>query len=325
MFTAENWPIACKINFGPTDDDGTPIGSAPVGTWEEQLLQVAELGFRHIDPMDDWIPIADLSEPRYREFRALLERLGLGVAAISIGRNSVVDRDQGARNLATIHRTIDRAADLGATIVNIGFQQALAPEQKTALWFWLAPGHVDDPALRPLAIERVRDLADHAQRVGVQISLEMYEDTYCGTPEDAVAFWRDVDHSAVGLNPDIGNLIRLHRPMPDYRTMYDAVLPYANYWHIKNYLRDEDPATGAYFSAPVPLEYGVVDYRTVIRRALRLGYAGPFMTEHYGSDWLGVGARNAEYIRSVLRGARTVIDARRNGTASRSDRAAAIA
>ncbi|CEI31178.1 sugar phosphate isomerase/epimerase family protein [Propionibacterium freudenreichii] len=301
MTTADGWPIACKINFGGKTEDGTPVADAPASAWRDQLIQVAELGFDYIDPMDDWVPIADLSPERYAEFKQTLSDTGLRVAAISIGRNSVVDVQHGERNVATIHRTIERAADLGASIVNIGFQQALTPAQEKALWFWLAEGHHDDPKLRPLAIERVRELADHAQKLGLEIALEMYENTFVGTPDDAVSFYKDVDHPAVGLNPDIGNLIRLHRPMPTFTEMYEKVLPYSNYWHIKNYIRDEDPATGSYMSAPMPLKYGVINYRQVIRRALQLGYRGAFMTEHYGSDWLGVGAENADYIRQVLR------------------------
>lgn len=302
-FTADEWPIAAKMNFGSRAEDGTPIAEAPVEVWRDQMLQVAELGFTCFDPMDDWVPLADLPERRYAEFRQVMSELGLSIPAMSIGRNSVVDINRGEQNLALVHRTIDRAADLGATVVNVGFQQDLYPAQQEALWFWLADGHVDDPALRPLAIERVRDLADHAQRLGLQISLEMYEDTYVGTPEDAVAFLQDCDHPAVGLNPDLGNLIRLHRPMPRYAQMHDTVLPFANYWHIKNYIRDEDPATGSYMSAPAPLKSGHINYREVIRKALRLGYSGPFMVEHYGSDWLGVGADNAAYIRQILRAA----------------------
>jgi L-ribulose-5-phosphate 3-epimerase len=303
MHTADGWPIAAKISFGSVAEDGTPIADAPVAVWRDQLEQVADLGFKCLDPMDDWIPIADLSEERYAQFKGVLDETGLSVAAISIGRNSVIDTERGDENLARIHRTIDRAADLGAGFVNCGFHQDLTPAQADALWFWLVDGHKDDPALRDLAIERIRELADHAQRLGLQISLEMYEDTFCGTPDDAVSFYRDVNHPAVGINPDIGNLIRLHRPMPSYQEMYEKVLPYANYWHIKNYIRDEDPATGSYMSAPVPLEYGTINYRAIIRRALQLGFNGPFMVEHYGSDWLGVGAENATYIRQILRSA----------------------
>jgi sugar phosphate isomerase/epimerase len=307
MFTAEGWPIAAKMSFGPLTEDGDPIGEAPVDIWRDQLLQVAELGFRWIDPMDDWVPIADLSKERFEEFKGVLKEVGLSVAAISIGRNSVVDKQHGDENLLRVHRTIERAAELGAGYVNVGFLEELRPAQKKALWFWLEDGFHSDPDDKMLAAERVRDLADHAQKLGIEISLEMYEDTFCGSADDAVDFYKLVDHPAVGINPDVGNLIRLHRPMPSYQEMYDKVLPYSNYWHIKNYIRDEDPKTGSFMSAPVPLKYGVINYRAVIRRALKLGYRGPFMVEHYGSDWLGVGAENASYIREILRSALRII------------------
>lgn len=303
MLNAEEWPIACKVNFGPTTELGEPVASAPAKVWREQLAQVADLGFKYIDPMDDWVPLADLDAGRFAQFRQVLTDTHLSVAAISIGRHSIVDVDRGRENLQTIHRTIDRAAELGASVVDLGFMQALTPAQRGALWFWLAEGHHDDPTLRPLAIERVRELADHAERRGIELSLEMYEDTFLGTPQDAVRFINDVDHPAVGLNPDIGNLVRLHRPMPSAREMYSQVLPYANYWHIKNYIRDEDPMTGSYMSAPAPLKYGVINYREIIRMAIRLGFRGAFMAEQYGGDWLGVGAENADYIRQVIRSA----------------------
>ncbi|WP_264079604.1 sugar phosphate isomerase/epimerase family protein, partial [Mycolicibacter algericus] len=162
--------------------------------------------------------------------------------------------------------------------------QAITPEQSEHIWFWLVTGHVDDPALRDLAVERIRELGDHARGNGIELSLEMYEDTYIGTPDEAVRFIQDVDHEAVGLNPDLGNLIRLHRPMPHFAEMYATVLPHSNFWHIKNYSRDYDPATGAYSSAPLPLKYGYINYRQMIRLALELGYTGPFCCEHYGSD-----------------------------------------
>ena len=79
------------------------------------------------------------------------------------------------------------------------------------------------------------------------------------------------------------------------------MLPYTNYWHIKNYTRDFDPATGAYATHPAPLPGGYVNYRPIIARALELGFEMPFMVEHYGSDSLWNLAQSREYIRSVLR------------------------
>lgn len=303
--TAESWPIAGNmLPFGGAAPDGTPTWEAPGAYWADCLRQMRELGFEHIDPTDAWLPLHRLSDPRLKEFHQVLSDEGLGISSISMTRSSVVDAQHGEQNLADAHRLIDLAPEFGATIVNTGFMQSLTAPQHKALWFWLAEGHQDDPNLRPLAVERIRELAEHARANGIELSLEMYEDTFIGTPEQAVRFLQDVDHPAGGLNPDLGNLIRLHRPLDDLGgtpdQMYETVLPHANFWHIKNYLRDEDPATGSYHSAPVPLKHGYINYRRIIRRALELGYSGPFCCEHYGSDSIGVCAENRDYIRQVL-------------------------
>ncbi|MDF2827841.1 MAG: sugar phosphate isomerase [Mycobacterium sp.] len=301
MHTAHSWPIAANmLGFGNRAPDGGHIKDAPSTVWATQLRQVRELGFDYIDPTDAWVPLAALSDDRVEEFRTVLRDEGLAISSISMTRNSVVDVENGTQNLADAHRLIDLAPSFGATIVNTGFMQAITPEQSKQIWFWLVDGHVDDPALRDLAVERIRELGDHARANGIELSLEMYEDTYVGTPDEAVSFVRDVDHDAVGLNPDLGNLIRLHRPVPHFSEMFAKVLPYSNFWHIKNYSRDYDPATGAYSSAPLPLKYGYINYRQMIRLALELGYTGPFCCEHYGSDSLGVCAENREYIQQVL-------------------------
>lgn len=299
--TADSWPIAGNmLAFGSALRDGTPMWEAPGRVWADCLRQMRELGFTHIDPTDAWLPLHRLSEERLSEFHRILSEEGLAISSISMTRNSVVHPVEGERNLADAHRLIDIAPQFGATIVNTGFMQAFTPAQEKAIWFWLAEGHHDDPQLRPLAIERIRELGDHALKNGIELSLEMYEDTFIGTADDAVAFVRDVDHQAVGLNPDIGNFVRLHQPIEDIETIFEKVLPYSNFWHVKNYSRDLDPATGAYSTVPLPLKYGTINYRKVIRRALELGYRGPFCCEHYGSDSIGVCAENREYIHQVI-------------------------
>lgn len=301
MFTAENWPIGANmLGFGNKTSDGTPLLEASSTVWASQLRQVKELGVDQVDPTDAWLPLAKLSDERVEEFRRVLDGEGMSLSSISMTRNSVVDVENGEQNLRDAHRFIELAPSFGVTVVNTGFMQAITEKQAKAIWFWLEDGHVDDPALRDLAIERVRELGDAAKALGVQLSLEMYEDTYVGTADEAVSFITDVDHDAVGLNPDLGNLVRLHREVEPWEDMFEKVLPHSNFWHIKNYTRDYDPATGAYSSAPMPLKYGYINYRKVIRRALELGYTGPFCCEHYGSDSLGVIAENVDYIRQVL-------------------------
>jgi sugar phosphate isomerase/epimerase len=294
------------LSFGSTTADGTPNLEAPAGSWRSQLQQVADLGFTDVDPTDAWLSIGELTDARFAELLAVLKDVGLAVPSVSTTRRSVVDAQHGDDYLRIGHAIIDRAPALGAEVVNFGFMQALTPAQQKALWFWLAEGHhdpVDDPEARDEAVRRIRELADHAAQVGVAISLEMYEDTFIGTPDLAVRFVQDVDRDNVGLNPDLGNLVRLHRPIEDIPTMFEKVLPFTNFWHIKNYTRDEDPTTGTYTTHPAPLVSGVVNYRAHIRRALELGFEGVFVCEHYGSDSLGVAAINRDYIRGVLRSA----------------------
>lgn len=301
MFTAETWPIGANmLTFGNTAPDGRPMQEADSRLWASQLRQVKELGVDQIDPTDAWLPLAKLSDERLEEFRRVLDGEGLSLASISMTRNSVVDVEHGEANLADAKRFVEIAPSFEVSLVNTGFMQALTPAQAKAIWFWLEEGHHDDPALRDLALERIRELGDLGAQHGVQISLEMYEDTYVGTADDAVSFVTDLGHDNVGLNPDVGNLVRLHREVEPYEDIFEKVLPHANFWHIKNYSRDFDPATGAYSSAPLPLKTGYINYRKIIRRALELGYTGPFCCEHYGSDSLGVIAENVHYIRQVL-------------------------
>jgi sugar phosphate isomerase/epimerase len=145
------------------------------------------------------------------------------------------------------------------------------------------------------AVTRVAELGRHAAELGLELTLEMYEDTYLGTGASSVRLVTEVGLDNVGLNPDVGNLIRLHRPIDDWQETLRATLPHANYWHVKNYARDENPATGSYTAVPVPLELGLINYRHAVRDALALGFC-----EHYGGDGLSVSALNRDYLRRVL-------------------------
>jgi sugar phosphate isomerase/epimerase len=301
--TAESWPIAAAmLPFGGTDSRGGPIHDADAEEWARHLRVVRRLGFTEVDPTDTWVRIADLEPSRLEEFRAVLADVGLTVPAVSTSRRSVMDPERGAENLAYSHRLLDAAAALDIPLVSFGFFQALTPAQNAALWFWLVDGWRDDfsPEARARAASLIRELAEHAAANGQQISLEMYEDTYVGTCDDAVAFLEEVGHPACGLNPDLGNFVRLHRPLEPVQDMLDKVLPHANYWHVKNYARDEDPATGQVMTFPVPMELGLIDYRSAIGQALDLGYRGAFLCEHYGNDAIGMIGRNRAYVRELL-------------------------
>jgi sugar phosphate isomerase/epimerase len=307
-YTAENWPIAAAmLPFGGVDSHGGPIHDADPEEWARHLRLVARGGFTEVDPTDTWVRVADLSPERLADFQGVLADTGLTIPAISTSRRSVMDPEHGKEYLDYSHRLLDVAARLGVPLVSFGFFQALQPAQQKVLWFWLAEGWHDDeaPDARRHAASLIRELAEHAQSNGQQITLEMYEDTYVGTADGAVAFLEEVGHPACGLNPDIGNFVRLHRPLEPVQDMLDKLLPHTNYWHVKNYLRDEDPETGQVMTFPVPMDFGLINYRAAITQAVRGGFRGAFLCEHYGSDAITVIARNRAYIRDILA---TVLD-----------------
>jgi len=303
VLTRENWPIAAAmIQFANSLPDGSSVQDQPAQGWAETMREIADAGFTEIDPTDCWLRVADLPPARLAEFKQALRAVGLTVPAVSTARRSIIDPERGDEYLAYCHRVIDAAAELGARSVCFGLFGPLTEAQKQVLWFWTVDGvkNPDDPETYGRAVRGMRELGRHAAEAGLDIGLEMYEDTYIGTADGAVKFIHDVDHPAVGLNPDLGNLIRLHRPVEHWARMVEKTAPYVRYWHIKNYIRIQDESKGIYLSAPAPLESGLINYRTAIAQAIAHGFRGAFCCEHYGGDGLSVSAANRAYLRRIL-------------------------
>ena len=301
---ASDWPIAAALlQFPAVKADGTVVQEAGLTEWLATLTEVAEAGFKHVDLTDSWLRPGDLSEAKLDELSDAALEAGVGLAAISSIRRSVIDARNGDANLAYSHRTLDAAARLGIGVVSFGLHQELTPKQREQLWFWTVEGHKDpvgDVETWAAAVARLGELGRHAADLGVLVSLEMYEDTYLGTADSAVQLVEEIGMDNVGLNPDTANLLRLHRPVEDWRELLHKTLPYANYWHVKNYFRDEDVARGLFVALPAPLELGVISYREAFRYAISVGYQGIICTEHYGGDGLSVSASNQRYLREKV-------------------------
>lgn len=303
-YTRDTWPIAAAmLQFPAVRSDGTRIQDAAPEAWVDDLLAIADAGFDRVEINDNWLRIGDLDARRIGDLGIAADEAGLLPSSVCVVRSSVIDPVTGADNLAYTHRTLEAAAALGSEVVSIGFHRPLLPEQKRQLWFWTVPGEIDDPDDAEnfaLAVSRVRELGAHAADLGLELTLEMYEDTYLGDGPIARRFVDEVDLANVGLNPDVGNLVRLHRPIDDWLETLALTLPRANYWHVKNYQRDEDVLRDSYVAVPAPLELGVINYRHAVRDAIALGFDGHFVCEHYGGDGLGVSAINRDYLRRIL-------------------------
>ena len=301
VYTADNWPItAALLPFPGVRPDGSAVQEAPAEEWQLVFEEVRDAGFVNADLTDSWVRPGDLSPARLNELKAAAHNAGIGLPAISAIRRSVIEEGAWQENLAYTHRTLDAAAQLGCEVVSIGLHQALTAAQRKQLWFWTVEGHQDtmgDKDVWNNAVTRIRDIGRHAAELGLLVSLEMYEDTLLGTADSSVQLVQDIGLANVGLNPDIGNLIRLHRPIEDWREAVHKTLPYANYWHVKNYIRDEDQARNQFVAMPAPMESGLINYREAFQFALSVGFQGVICTEHYGGDGLSVTAANQEYLR----------------------------
>ncbi|MEO3745779.1 sugar phosphate isomerase/epimerase family protein [Plantactinospora sp. B5E13] len=304
MSTADSgWALAAAMLPFPAElRPGVPVQDAPAQTWRDILAEVAAEGFTEVDLTDSWVRVADLPPARLTELGEAVRAAGLRAEAVSVIRRSVIDPVAGEENLAYSHRAIEAAAALGCSVVSVGLHRPLTERQRAVLWFWTVDGprDADDPENRRLAAARLRELGRHAAEVGVALSLEMYEDTLLGTADSAVRLVEEIGHPNVGLNPDLGNLVRLHRPIEPIEVMLEKCLPLTNYWHVKNYHRFEDGTTGAVLSTPTSMELGVINYRRAVRDAIGYGFTGAFCLEQYGGDGLGVMATNRRYLASIL-------------------------
>lgn len=298
-FTADDWPIATAMMWAGSAQP-EPGGPTPTELWSDQLQEVADAGFGYADITDTWVKPGDLDSTQLQQLHEVATTQRVILGSISAIRRSVIEKDRWADNLDYSHRTLDAAAALGIGVVSFGLHQELTPAQQRALWFWTVQGHVDDPDDREAfdrAAERFRELGRHAAELGIIVSLELYEDTYLGTGESAVRLVEQIGLDNVGLNPDIGNLIRLHRPVESWRSLVEATVPYANFWHVKNYFRDVAPEREQYFATPAPMQDGLIDYRSAFRTAVDTGFQGLIMCEHYGGDMLSSCANNQDYLR----------------------------
>lgn len=308
-YDSASWPIAAALlQYPGRKPDGTLVQDAPANEWADTLAQVSAVGFNAVDLTDSWVKPGDLSAGRLTELNTALNLAGVQAPVLSIVRTSVLDPEHGGTNFAYTMRSIAAAAELGAGTLSLGLHQPLTAQQQERLWFWTAQGAGDppgDPETWDLAVKRFRAIGQEAARYGMQVSLELYEDTYLGTADSAVRLIEDIGMANVGINPDIGNLVRLHRPIESWQEILHKTLPYTNYWQVKNYFRDENPETGAITSLPAPLELGFINYRHAVQQAVAAGFNGVFCCEHYGGDGLGISAMNQRYLRTLLESALT--------------------
>jgi sugar phosphate isomerase/epimerase len=302
-FSADEWPIAAAmLQFPGSGPDGRPVAEADPEHWRRLLLPIVHEGFDAFELANRWLDLAALTSERRSELRDVADGVGLGIPGYLVASRSILDPDRRQQNVRYTHDSIDAAAELGIPVVCIGLHSVQPRTPGGPLWFWTVPGSSlgDDAGELPYLVSTLRELGRHAADRGMLLSVEMYPETQVGTAAGAARLIEEVGVEAVGINPDLGNLVRVQGPIEDWEEVVLRTLPLANYWHVKSYARAESPQTGAVSTFPTSLELGMIDYRKALRYALGVGFAGTIVAEHYGGDGLGVGATNRDYLRRLL-------------------------
>lgn len=270
--------------------------------WPDALASLRATGCQLVDLADTWVRIDLLDEPQLDFLGSALADAGITLVGVSIVRASVIDPVDGAANLERILRAVAAAARLRAPLVSIGLHRPLNGAQLDGP-FWLVPHprDPDDDATFALVTERIAEICAAAESYDMQVSLELHESTLLDRSGRVRRILRSVASPRLGVNLDLGNLIRVPgAPAETWQETTAALAPDVNYWHMKNYLRAGHPSLGNVVSHQCLLGDGEIDYRSALRTVAGAGYTGPLVVEHYGGDGLWALHEGRRYLETVI-------------------------
>jgi sugar phosphate isomerase/epimerase len=281
---------------------GARRGAGPM-SWRSELSQLSRSGFSRVDLLDSWLPFAQFTASEIENLGSILVELGLTAPCLGTSRRSLIHPELGEENLEYTLKILEVANRLGLRKVGVGFHPALTDAQRKSAQFW---EHAGPPEQRTdvnwdIAAQRLAVVCDAAANLDIDVNIELYEDSLLCTSDDTARLMAAVDRANLGVNPDLGNLVRSVTPLREsWLDTFRGCLPHMTYWHLKNYTRSSPTPGGPFAVAPTALGDGTIDYRLAVREALRAGYTGPMVVEHYGGDALWMQERSAQYLRRLV-------------------------
>lgn len=265
------------------------------------LDKTRELGFDGIELGIQVFETIDSTENLKKE----LEDAGLKCAAIRGGGGLNHPRTAFA-NRKQLLDAVQYAAQIGSSIVNTTVITPPTSRDEPG-WGW---GHsVSQGASLTASAEDfernatgLREIATSAADLGVEISIEVHQNSSVDNGWSALHLLKLIDHPNVGINPDLGNIYWTY-DVPE-ESCEDAILalaPHAKYWHCKNLLRIHLPEIERSIFQRVPLPDGDIDYRFAISAMLAAGFDGYLAVEglRLGDQWHG-DAESVAYVKGLL-------------------------
>ena len=264
------------------------------------LAKVKEIGFDGIE-----LPAMNLADAAIDTLRAELEDAGVPCVAIRGGGGAAHPR-VAAANKKRMEDAVHFAAKVGASVVNSTVTTPPREPGKKGTYRGESVSQGSSRYASEADYERtasaVTDVANIAADLGVEISIEVHQNSIVDNSWSALHLLGLIDAPNVGINPDLGNIYWTYDiPEESCEDAIVALAPHVNYWHCKSLYRVHIPdlETAIYVQAPLP--DGEIDYRFAIAALLDAGYDGYLAIEgvRYG-DGFHQDGRSVAYVKSVL-------------------------
>ena len=267
---------------------------------QQFLAKVKEIGFDGIE-----LPAMNLADAAIDTLRAELEDAGVPCVAIRGGGGAAHPR-VAAANKKRMEDAVHFAAKVGASVVNSTVTTPPREPGKKGTYRGESVSQGSSRYASEADYERtasaVTDVANIAADLGVEISIEVHQNSIVDNSWSALHLLGLIDAPNVGINPDLGNIYWTYDiPEESCEDAIVALAPHVNYWHCKSLYRVHIPdlETAIYVQAPLP--DGEIDYRFAIAALLDAGYDGYLAIEgvRYG-DGFHQDGRSVAYVKSVL-------------------------
>jgi sugar phosphate isomerase/epimerase len=216
-------------------------------------------GLDGVEIIDAWIDFYDMDHAELAKMKEEFVRRGLEIPAMCPTRVTLSEPELALANSARVERAIEVAEVLECPIINVSLSQTVAPYSSLD-----AEEHHHECMAQWLS-----KLADRAADVGIALSLELHEGTLVDVSDTLVKVLQMIDRPNVGANPDLGNwLAGFTVPQETWEEAITNLKPYTNYWHVKNFSRVYFRDLKVSRTIEVPLLWGDIDHRQVMRRML---------------------------------------------------------
>jgi sugar phosphate isomerase/epimerase len=259
-----------------------------------------KIGFDGIE-----LPAMNLPDAEAATFRSELEDAGMPCVAIRGGGGAAHPR-VAAGNKQNMINAVHFAAKIGAGVVNSTVTTPPRDPDGKGTYRGASVSQGSSRLASAVDYERtakaVSEVAGIAADQGVEISIEIHQNSIADNSWSALHLLELIDAPNVGVNPDLGNIYWTYdTPEESCEAAIAALASHVNYWHCKSLYRVHIPdlETAIYVQAPLP--DGEIDYRFAIAALLDVNYDGYLAIEGIrDGDQFHQDGRSVAYVKSVL-------------------------